>query len=151
MHYKICDRILFEQALLTSIDKSSKWNHLQLHRQTPRRNLKATAGCVALPPCCKDAPAIGYFKSETLSSCSGSNVICKVEPRKVSQPKEIIKNHIGEVGWVDEQEFVPNQAQEHQDKASNLVSFEYLKPPQQQQHKKWKRHYLITFFACSCH
>ena len=65
-HCKICDRILFEQALLTAIDKSNKYNRDQLHRQTPRRNLKATAGCVAHPPCCKDAQAVGYFKSETL-------------------------------------------------------------------------------------
>ena len=99
MHCKICDRILFEQALLTAIDKSSKENHVQLHRQNPRRNLKATAGWVALPPCCKDAPAVGYFKSETLRV---------IRYLKVSQPRQIIKNHSGEVGWVDEQEFAPN-------------------------------------------
>ena len=57
MHCKICVRILFEQAPSTVIDKLRKENHLQLHRQTPRRNLKVTACWVALPPCCKDAPA----------------------------------------------------------------------------------------------
>ena len=62
MHCKICVRILFEQAPSTLIDKLSKENRLQLHRQTPHRSLKVTA--MALPPCCKDAPA-SYFESET--------------------------------------------------------------------------------------
>ena len=81
----------------------------------------------------KDAPAVGYFKSETLRvkrymQSRTSHLISSFI--KVSQQREIIKNHFVEVGWVDEQEFAPKQAQEHQDKASNLVSFEYLKPPQ---------------------
>ena len=46
-------------------DKLSKENLPLLHQQTPRHNLKATADCVALPPCCKNAP-VGYCKSETL-------------------------------------------------------------------------------------
>ena len=46
-------------------DKLSKENLPLLHQQTPRHNLKATADCVALPPCCKNAP-VGYYKSETL-------------------------------------------------------------------------------------
>ena len=46
-------------------DKLSKENPPLLHQQTPRHNLKATADCVTLPPCCKNAP-VGYCKSETL-------------------------------------------------------------------------------------
>ena len=65
MHYKICDRILFEQAPSVANDKLSKENLPLLHQQTPRHNLKATADCVALPPCCKNA-SVGYYKSETL-------------------------------------------------------------------------------------
>ena len=49
---KICDRILFGQALSTATDKLSKENRLQLRTQTPRRSLKVTECCVELPPSC---------------------------------------------------------------------------------------------------
>ena len=55
MHYRICDRTLFEQVPSTSIYRWNKSNLPQLHWQTPRHNLKITACCVVLPPYCKYA------------------------------------------------------------------------------------------------
>ena len=55
MHYRICDRTLFEQVPSTSIYRWNKSNLPQLHSQTPRHNLKITACCVVLPPYCKYA------------------------------------------------------------------------------------------------
>ena len=52
MHYKICDHILFVQAPSMAVGKLRRDNHLQLHTQTPRQNLKVTECYVELPPCC---------------------------------------------------------------------------------------------------
>ena len=95
MHYKICDHILLVQAPSTAVDKLRRDNHLQLHTQTPRQNLKVTECCVELSPCCFNLllRAIAKAKPWLQSIC-----LSDLESNLTSSYKKDLRNILGVVG-----------------------------------------------------
>ena len=95
MRYKICDHILLVQALSMAVDKLRRYNHLQLHTQTPRQNLKVTEYCVELPPCCANLlwQAIAKAKPWSQSIC-----LSDLQSNLTSSDKRALRNFLGVVG-----------------------------------------------------
>ena len=78
-----------------AVDKLRRDNHLQLHAQTPRQNLKVTECCVELPPCCANLflRATAKVKPWSQSICSSD-----LESNLTPSCKRGLRNILGVVG-----------------------------------------------------
>ena len=124
MHYRICDRPLFEQVPSTPIYRWNKSNLPQLHSQTPRHNLNTTACCVVLPPYCKYA-RLDFLERKTYEAKFNDLTFLQCDCSSQGSWKKIVQSQCA-LKTKDSQVFFYNRTNKIQ--GSTLRSLKTLKP-----------------------